>query len=151
MTLEQIVPVLQLSIGPVIVISGVGLVLLSLTNRYSGVVTRARALADSLRGEQGKDTHRIRHQLMILCRRARLLRLAIALASTSLLLAAFLVIALFLLELLGLEAALIIVVLFIACMTALSLGLIVFLVDVNMSLSALKLDVGVENTAQPET
>jgi len=34
MTLDQIIPVLQLSIGPVIVISGAGLVLLLMTNRY---------------------------------------------------------------------------------------------------------------------
>ena len=49
MLLEQIVPALQLSIGPVIVISGAGLVLLSMTNRYARVIDRARSLAEALR------------------------------------------------------------------------------------------------------
>ena len=84
MTLDQIVPVLQLSIGPVIVISGVGLVLLSMTNRYNGVVTRFRKLAESTREDPDHESPRASHQLRILFRRARLLRLAIALASTSL-------------------------------------------------------------------
>jgi len=33
-TLTQLIPVLQVAIGPVILISGVGLLLLSMTNRY---------------------------------------------------------------------------------------------------------------------
>jgi hypothetical protein len=74
-----------------------------------------------------------------------MLRLAIAFTSTSLLLAAFLVIALFLVVLLDLEAALLIVAIFIACMASLVIGLIYFIADVNASLLALKLEIGVEN------
>jgi len=71
-----------------------------------------------------------------------MLRLAIAFTSTSLLLAAFLVIALFLVVLLDLEAALLIVAIFISCMVFMIIGLIYFIADVNASLSALKLDIG---------
>ena len=74
-----------------------------------------------------------------------MLRIAIAFTSTSLLLAAFLVIALFLVVLLDLKAALLIVAIFISCMASLIIGLIYFIVDVNASLSALKLDIGEEN------
>ena len=73
-----------------------------------------------------------------------MLRLAIAFTSTSLLLAAFLVIALFLVVLLDLEAALLIVAIFISSMGFLIIGLVYFTADVNASLAALKLEIGVE-------
>ena len=142
MNLDQIVPVLEHAIVPVIVISGVGLILLSMTNRYSGVVTRFRVLAESLRSGAPSDPSHVRDQLSILFRRARVLRLAIALATVSLLLAAFLIIALFLMAITGFDSAAVVIVLFIACMVSLSLGLLVFLYDVNASLAAMKLEHG---------
>ena len=39
--LDQLIPILQLAIGPVILISGVGLLLLTLTNRFGRLVDRA--------------------------------------------------------------------------------------------------------------
>jgi Cu/Ag efflux pump CusA len=144
MSLDQFIPVLQLSIGPVIMISGTGLVLLSMTNRIARVIDRARRLAETLRSGPSSESHRIQGQLVILDRRGRMLRLAIAYTSTSLLLAAFLVIALFLVVLLDLEAALLIVAIFISSMVFLIIGLVYFTADVNASLAALKLEIGVE-------
>jgi len=143
MSLENLVPALQLSIGPVIVISGVGLILLSMTNRFARVIDRSRNLAAVLRTDANCETHQVQSQLHILARRGRLLRLAIELASTSLLLAAALVIMLFLAALMELDAALLISALFILCMLSLIAGLVFFLADVNVSLSALKLETGV--------
>ena len=143
MSLDQFVPVLQLSIGPVIMISGTGLVLLSMTNRIARVIDRARNLAESLRSGSHDESHRLQGQLIILTRRGRMLRLAIAFTSTSLLLAALLVIAQFLVVLLDLDAALLIVTIFVSCMVCLIVGLVYFIADVNASLSALKLDIGV--------
>ena len=143
MSLDQIVPVLQLSIGPVILISGAGLILLSMTNRYGRVIDRSRILAESLRETSGDAAYRFQSQLQILMRRAQLLRLAIAFTSTSLLLAGLLIIALFLVALIGIKAALLIIILFTTCMLSLIVGLVIFLADVNVSLSALKLETNV--------
>jgi len=140
MSLDQIVPVLQLSIGPVILISGAGLILLSMTNRYGKVIDRSRILAESLRKVAGNETNRFQSQLQILMRRAQLLRLAIAFTSISLLLVALLIIALFLVALIGIKAAILIIILFTSCMLSLIAGLIIFIVDVNISLSALKVE-----------
>lgn len=142
MQLHDLVPVLQLATGPVIVISGVGLVLLSMTNRYGRVIDRARILADAARrAGAGEGRDRMRPQLDILTRRARLLRGSIFLASASLLLAAFLIITLFLTALAKAAAVGLIVTLFCACMASLIASLVVFLVDINVSLSALELEV----------
>lgn len=149
MNLEQLVPVLQLSVGPVIVISGVGLIVLSMTNRYGRVIDRSRTLAHEIRSQMNYDVNQARLQLQILLRRARVLRMAIALASMSLLLAATLVIVLFMSELMGFNNAAPIIVLFIACMVSLVFGLIAFLIDINMSLSALTLEVDVDQYHRP--
>ena len=54
---SEVVPVLQISIGPVILISGVGLLLLSLTNRYGRVIDRSRFLGDGLRKSGDSTGH----------------------------------------------------------------------------------------------
>jgi len=46
--LQQLIPVIQTAVGPVILISGVGLLLLSMTNRFGRVLDRARLLAREL-------------------------------------------------------------------------------------------------------
>lgn len=142
MSLEQIIPILQLAIGPVIVISGVGLVLLSMTNRFGRVIDRSRSLAKTIRVESSEGViQSFKLQIEILMRRANILRLAIALASVSLVLAAFLVIILFLAVLMDLQIAKILVMLFVLCMFSLIISLFFFIVDINASLSALKVEV----------
>jgi hypothetical protein len=141
MRLTDLVPILQMAVGPVILISGVGLLLLSMTNRLGRVIDRSRLLAESCRKAGPEDQPRFASQLKILSRRARLVRLAIILAILSVLLAAVLVIALFLAALFGLELGGVVVLLFAGCMGFLIASLIVFILDINLSLAALKLEV----------
>jgi hypothetical protein len=82
----------------------------------------------------------------ILYRRARLIRLSILLAGVSVLLASVLIIVLFLTALWKLEVGLVISLLFIACMAALSGSLVAFIRDINLSLGALKLELGYRQT-----
>jgi hypothetical protein len=56
MRLNDLIPVLQVAVGPVILISGVGMLLLTLTNRFGRVIDRSRALADALRKTDRKST-----------------------------------------------------------------------------------------------
>ena len=142
MQMHELLPILQLSIGPVILISGVGLLLLSMTNRYARVIDRSRALADGLRKSPSEHHERFSVQLRILARRARLVRLAITLSTVSLLLAALLIIALFLAALFHQELPLLIVILFTACMASLIASLVVFIWDLNVSLTALDVEIG---------
>jgi hypothetical protein len=143
MSMQNLIPILQIAIGPVILVSGVGLLLLSMTNRFGRVIDRARALNHDRDPAGEIDAHRARidAQLEILMRRASIVRSAIWLASMSLLLAAVLIIVLFLTALLHLEVALVIISILIACLVALIASLVFFLRDVNLSLVALKLEV----------
>jgi uncharacterized membrane protein len=122
----------------------VGLLLLSMTNRLARVIDRSRLLCAELRGATGADRERVTAQLRILARRADLIRLAILLASISLLLAAVLIITLFFTALLGLEVGWLIAAMFVGCMLTLIGALSVFILDVDRSLGALKLEMAAD-------
>jgi hypothetical protein len=139
MKLHELIPILQVAIGPVILISGVGLLLLSMTNRFGRVIDRTRQLCDAL--QRAPELHAARTaQLAIMAKRARLIRTAIALAAVSALLAALLIITLFLAAWLQWNSALPVIVLFMACLGALIGALVCFIMDINVSLAALQLE-----------
>lgn len=140
MTLADLIPTLQLAIGPVILISGVGLLLLCMTNRFGRLIDRSRQLTDALQRAAGEDRGRLLAQLKILATRARIVRAAIALAAVSVLLAALLIISLFLGALLELGVAAGIVALFVLCLLSLIVSLLLFISDINLSLRALWLE-----------
>ena len=142
MSISQLIPTLQVSIGPVVLISGIGLLILSMTNRFGRVIDRGRILARELAGVPEQDQVHIEAQLQILTRRAEYLRRAITAASISVLLAAVLIIALFITAVLKVEDAWLIGLLFVGSMGALIFSLVAFLQDLNESLLAFKLDIG---------
>ncbi|MGE0043110.1 MAG: DUF2721 domain-containing protein [Vicinamibacterales bacterium] len=142
MSLHELLPILQFSIGPVILISGVGLLLLSMTNRFGRVIDRSRQLAIEVRTAEGAAREAATVQLDLLSRRARLVRQAILQATASLLFAAVLVITLFLQALAGWDTGVPVVVLFICCMGSLIGSLVAFLRDINLSLAAVQVETG---------
>ena len=145
LTLDQIVPVLQTAIGPMILISGVGMLLLNLTNRLGRTIDRSRQLIELLKHCDEEERRRLKQQIEILWKRARLVQSAIALIATSALLAALLVIVLFLTVLLRIEAAILLSVLFILCLSSLIAALVFFLRDINYTLHALALELHIES------
>jgi Protein of unknown function (DUF2721) len=138
--IAALIPVLQVAIGPVILISGIGLLLLSMTNRFGRIIDRSRILAVMRREGTAEVRQRADAQVAILWRRAQLVRRAIVCACVSLLLAAVLVVVLFVATAAGLELAWLVVVLFIACLGALVVSLVAFLKEIDESLLALRLD-----------
>jgi hypothetical protein len=137
---SAIVPVLQVAIGPVILISGVGLLLLAMTNRFGRIIDRTRELGRGLADADPAARAWADAQIAILWRRARLMRTVITLAGTSVLFAALLILVLFLAALLGLPWVAPIVVLFAACLLCLVLSVAGFVHDLRLSLVALRLE-----------
>src|SRR5882724_1974128 len=140
LSVAQLIPVLQTAIGPTILISGVGLLLLTMTNRLARTIDRTRALARELPVASEADHTKNAGQLRVLWKRARLIRLSIALASLSALFAAILIIVLFVTALLQIENVWLICALFITCLICLIASLIVFIHDINLALAALKFE-----------
>ena len=143
-TLSELIPVLQVSVGPVILISGIGLLLLSMTNRFGRAVDRSRQLIREMREGGHADRLRLAGQVEILYRRARLIQISIILAAVSVLFAAVLIITLFFTALLKLDLAVPISLLFICCLVSLIVSLITFLLEIHYSLKALRLQLGRE-------
>jgi hypothetical protein len=143
-TLQDLVPVLQTAIGPVILVSGIALLLLTMTNRIGRAIDRARSLHAELRVLAPDQRSPVLAQLRILSRRAAMLRRAITLGAVSVLLAALLVISLFVAALAGIDDARLVVALFAGCLLSLIGSLVEFLRDLNHSLSALRLELGSE-------
>lgn len=147
--MESIVPssfleVIQLSITPVILLSGVGGLMITLTNRMARVVDRTRALAGQVReaatDSSGERTH-LESQLEILWRRARLVQRAVMCAGLSMLLACVLVMVIFVDAVMVREFAIEMVVIFVASIFFLIAALLAFLRDIVIALRALKLEV----------
>jgi len=149
-SISQLIPILQTAIGPVILISGVGLILLTMTNRLGQTVNRIRNLNDNLIKANVTGRAKVIAQIHILMRRARLIRLAILLASTSVLVVSVLIIMLFVMALWQIEIAWLIALLFMISMACLICSLVVFTYDVNQSLTALTLELS-DNQPQEHT
>ena len=145
MALHELIPILQVAIGPVILISGIGLLLLSMTNRLARVIDRSRQLSHALGSAKDSDRAVVASQIQILSTRALLVKQAITLATLSILFAAVLVITLFLAAVLSWEVGGFVAILFIACMGSLIVSLIAFLRDIHLSLAALKLELAAKH------
>jgi hypothetical protein len=139
---SEIVPVLQTAISPVVLISGVGLLLLTMTNRLGRIVDRARSLALRLKSAGPDEEQPIHAQLRILEQRAHMVRRSIALAAFCVLFAALLIISLFITSLAGADVPWLSAALFILSLLSLIASLVEFIRDVNRSLEATALEVG---------
>ena len=137
---NQLIPILQLAIGPVILISGVGLLLLTLTNRFGRLLDRARLLNRD-HPASPKEAADVRAQIAILHRRSAILRLSIILGAVTVLLVPVLILVLFVSALLQLEAGWLIVTIF--CVSQLSLigSMLAFIRDMNLALEAVRLEI----------
>ena len=162
-TLDDLTHVLQLSITPVALISGVALLLLSMTNRLGRVIDRARVLerygsghghARSVPPPPGAPQHEptgagddpgaaLRPgEKHILWRRARYLLLSIALISISIFLSVVMVAALFVMTLSGAALGTVVLVLFGACLACLVASISYFLGDILLSIRWLRVSLG---------
>jgi len=139
-SLTELIPVLQIAIAPVILISGVGLLLLTLTNRFGRAVDRTRQIHRELREAVAADRPRLANQVEVIYRRARLIQLSIIMGALSALFAAMLILALFFTALMKWESAVVISLIFIFCLVSLVVSLITFIMDMRLSLKALKLE-----------
>lgn len=139
--LVQLVPTLQLAVGPVILISGVGLLLLSFTNRLGRLIDRARLLhREQLSGPTGERRVLLREQIGLIDRRAGILRWAITLAALTVLFVSIMILVLFLAALLELELGGPIVLLFALGQLSLIGAMIGFLREIALSLEAVRLE-----------
>ena len=137
---ENVAKLIQLALGPVFLISGVGITLSMLTQRLARIVDRAR----KLESERDDTTHEkklagIDEELKVIFRRARHINAAIALSTASALFTTLVVTLLFASEFVPLGVGGVIAILFVASMGCLSIAFLVFLLEVRIATNALRI------------
>jgi hypothetical protein len=139
--IESFTKLLQLSISPIGLISGAGLLLLSITNRLGRSIDRVRVMATALEnGSADKNAER-RKQVDILVRRAGLLRNSVFFTGFSIFLSTLMILGVFLRLFLGWKCESVVLVFLFSSVTCLCMAMIYFLLDVSLALKALKLEV----------
>lgn len=139
MNIVTLAQTLEASIAPFVLISGTGLILLSLTNRFARAIDGIRRLCDDRQAGREDQRPALRAQIRLLYRRARILRAAIALAIASLSAAALVVFLLFTGLTLEASNALAVETLFAMAMLALVSSLLLFFWDVALGLDTVRL------------
>lgn len=118
---------IQLAVAPVFLLSGIGAILVVLTNRLGRIIDRARVLEERLETVSPEVHAGLRDDLKVLSLRAKLISRAITLCTVTALLVCMVIAFLFLSGFLRFDASLPVALLFVAAMSAFFLGLLWFL------------------------
>jgi type IV secretory pathway VirB6-like protein len=140
-SLSSLLPIIQLAITPVILISGMGALMITLTNRMARVVDRTRELAEKIPDADAEERKHLEDQLTIMWRRTLMIRRAVTTNGLSMLVSCLLIVALFAAAMFGWNMRIVVLLLFAASVALLTASLVDFLRDIFISLHALKLQV----------
>ena len=136
--LEAISRAIQLAIAPVFLVTGVIALLSLLAGRLARIIDRARAIENRTLEEPGAHPI-LEDDLLSLARRAHLMNVAIGLGTACALLVCSVIAALFVSAFLGIPLELLVGWLFIAAMVLLIAALVIFLVEVFLVTSRLRI------------
>jgi Protein of unknown function (DUF2721) len=137
--IDEIAHLIQVSIGPVFLLTGVGTLLNVLSGRLARIIDRARVLEQRLEMPEPIRAAAIVNELHVLKRRGRLIYHAIKLSATAALLVCFLIAALFATSMLHYSTRYIVSGLFIAAMIATIISVTLFLREVYFAIETFEI------------
>jgi Protein of unknown function (DUF2721) len=137
--IDEIAHLIQLSVAPVFLLTGVGTLLNVLSGRLARIIDRARVMEQRLETPNPLHAGAIVNELRVLERRGRLIYHAIKLSTTSALLVCFLIAVLFASSMLHHSIRQIISGLFIAAMLASIVSLTLFLREVYFAIETFEI------------
>ena len=138
-TVSTIAETIQLSLSPVFMLAGIGALLNMLVGRLSRVVDRARALEQLHPRSSGPEHDRHVWELRLLDRRMRIINNALGMVTSSAVCTCLVVAMLFVAELFHLRIGRYLAVVFILAMALLIFGMIAFMLEVRVSLRAIRI------------
>ena len=134
----DIAHLIQSSVAPVFLLTGVAAMLGVLTNRLARIVDRARTLEARLENHHGK-AETLHEDLLVLAQRARYINFAISLCAISAVMVASVVVTLFATAFFGLGLAGLIASLFVGSLLVLAAAFIAFFIEVRYATAALRI------------
>ncbi|MGN6185975.1 MAG: DUF2721 domain-containing protein [Thermoanaerobaculia bacterium] len=132
--IDVIAHVIQLSIAPAFLLSGVVALLNVISNRLARIIDRARELELILPTLDERAAKPVLEELRVLSRRGKLVYRSISFSTTSALLLCFVIGALFLSAMAHYSISIVVGALFVASMAMLTLGLLFFLREVFLGI-----------------
>ena len=139
---ESFVLFLQSSISPIVLISGVGLILLSLSNRLGRTTDRSREIVKEIRNsDDGESKKRKIVQINILYKRSKTLRFSIVSISFSILTSSLIIPILLIMNLFAIDLKIFGIILFLMSVLGIVSSAILLFIDVTLSLRALQIGV----------
>jgi len=134
----DIAHLIQSSVAPVFLLTGVAATLGVLTTRLARIVDRARVLEARLESHPERAAH-LHEDLKVLARRAGYINIAISLCAIAALMVAAVVVTLFANAFFGLKIGWLIALLFVGSLVVLSAAFIAFFVEVRYATSVLRI------------
>ena len=141
MNISDLILVLQTSMTPCVFISGVGLLVLSMTNRLGRPLDRIRALTSSFEQAEAEQKRVLLEEIDILYRRAKLLQVAVTFAVLSIFFVGTIILFLFITATFGVSLEGLIEALFSVSLISLVISLVLFLWDIQLGLNSIKLEI----------
>ena len=138
---KSLVEFFQSTISPLVLISGVGLILLSLTNRLARTIDRSRGLVTEIQNDISNDKENKRIQLRILVRRSYLLKNSITSISFSILCSSLIIPVLLIMYIFQIDLTMLGKLFFLLSVIGIILSAIFLFIDVSLTLKALEFEV----------
>ena len=138
---KSLVEFFQSSISPLVLISGVGLILLSLTNRLARTIDRSRALVTEIENPSSNDKENKKRQLRILVKRSYILKYSITSISFSVLCSSLIIPVLLIMNLYQIDITIVGKLFFLLSIIGIILSAIFLFIDVSLTLKALEFQV----------
>lgn len=139
-TIQNFTQFLQSCITPVALISGIGLLLLTITNRLGRTIDRTRQLVADLDNKEAKRCEEKQNEIIILYQRGRYLRNSIGFIVISVIASSLIIPVLFFMTLFDLDLRVWGYFLFVLSIVAILISSIYFFKDILLSLNAIKLE-----------
>ena len=139
--MDELIKVLQASFAPCVLISGLGLLLLTLANRLARPIDRIRLLCRELERASSQERGALEEQILTLYRRSRFLQFSMALVTASIFLVSAIILALFSAYIFDVNLALLVKLLFAVSLFCLMVALFLFLLDLRFVLNSIRLEI----------
>jgi uncharacterized Tic20 family protein len=142
LTVSEFIQMMQASIASVAMISGVGLLLLSMTNRYGRTIDRLRLLIKEAAGTtDAQNKAKLAFQIKVMYERCRIVRMAVILASSSIFFVALTILLIFVSQLLSVNPGMVTVTAFSLSLVCLVISLMFLIKDLTISLKAVETEI----------
>ncbi len=140
MNIDSLIRIMQASVAPCVLISGIGLVLLSVANRLARPIDRIRLLCRELKGATQEEKPILREQIAILYKRCRLLQISTALATASIILVSAIILMLFSIFIFNVQLETLVELFFAGSIISLIVSLLFFILDIREALHSVKIE-----------